>query len=127
MITASYTGSSSDEEELSPRDKAQQTSKGFTDFCVRNINQAAYGRKEIDIAEQGIYSSFCRLLSINQIKTGPNETLCFVIEMPGIVALRKRASEDKPLKGAKIVGCTHINAQTAVKTFHFSFISSFSY
>ena len=25
----------------------------MTDFCVRNINQAAYGRKEIDIAEQG--------------------------------------------------------------------------
>lgn len=36
------------------------------------------------------------------------------IEMPGIMALRKRASDDKPLKNAKIVGCTHINAQTAV-------------
>lgn len=34
--------------------------------------------------------------------------------MPGIMALRKRAAEDKPLKGAKIVGCTHVNAQTAV-------------
>lgn len=34
--------------------------------------------------------------------------------MPGIMALRKRAVEDKPLKNAKIVGCTHINAQTAV-------------
>lgn len=34
--------------------------------------------------------------------------------MPGIIALRKRASDDKPLKNAKIVGCTHINAQTAV-------------
>lgn len=34
--------------------------------------------------------------------------------MPGIMALRKRASDDKPLKSAKIVGCTHINAQTAV-------------
>lgn len=34
--------------------------------------------------------------------------------MPGIMALRKRASDDKPLKNAKIVGCTHINAQTAV-------------
>lgn len=34
--------------------------------------------------------------------------------MPGIMALRKRASNDKPLKDAKIVGCTHINAQTAV-------------
>jgi len=86
--SASYTGSSSDEEEMSPREKSQQTSKGLTDFCVRNINQAAFGRKEIDIAEQ---------------------------EMPGIMALRKRASEDRPLKGAKIVGCTHINAQTAVR------------
>ncbi|XP_032790878.1 adenosylhomocysteinase-like 1 isoform X1 [Daphnia magna] len=85
--SASYTGSSSDEEEISPREKQQQTSKGMADFCVRNINQAAYGRKEIDIAEQ---------------------------EMPGIMALRRRASEDRPLKGAKIVGCTHINAQTAV-------------
>lgn len=34
--------------------------------------------------------------------------------MPGIIALRKRAGDDKPLKNAKIVGCTHINAQTAV-------------
>lgn len=34
--------------------------------------------------------------------------------MPGIMALRKRAADDKPLKNAKIVGCTHINAQTAV-------------
>ena len=34
--------------------------------------------------------------------------------MPGIMALRKRAVEDKPLRNAKIVGCTHINAQTAV-------------
>ena len=30
------------------------------------------------------------------------------------MTLRKRASKDKPLKGAKIVGCSHINAQTAV-------------
>ena len=41
-----------------------------------------------------------------------------MVEMPGIMALRKRAGEDRPLKGAKIVGCTHINAQTAV-SFHF--------
>ena len=53
LLSASYTGSSSDEEEVSPREKAQQNSRGFGDFCVRNINQAAYGRKEIDIAEQG--------------------------------------------------------------------------
>ena len=53
FFLASYTGSSSDEEEISPREKAQQTSTRMTDFCVRNINQAAYGRKENDIAEQG--------------------------------------------------------------------------
>lgn len=41
-------------------------------------------------------------------------TLYYETEMPGIMALRKRASDDKPLKNAKIVGCTHINAQTAV-------------
>lgn len=34
--------------------------------------------------------------------------------MPGVMALRRRAADDRPLKGAKIVGCTHINAQTAV-------------
>lgn len=45
-----------------------------------------------------------------------NEICVFInnIEMPGIMALRKRASDDKPLKNAKIVGCTHVNAQTAV-------------
>ena len=41
-----------------------------------------------------------------------------ILEMPGIIALRKRAADDKPLKGAKIVCCTHINAQTAVSTIH---------
>lgn len=34
--------------------------------------------------------------------------------MPGIMALRKTAKEDKPLKGARIMGCTHVTAQTAV-------------
>lgn len=66
--SASYTGSSSDEDDVSPREKIQKTESGFTDFCVRNINQHAFGRREIEIAEQ---------------------------EMPGIMALRKRAAEDK--------------------------------
>ncbi|GFN74954.1 adenosylhomocysteinase [Plakobranchus ocellatus] len=34
--------------------------------------------------------------------------------MPGLMALRRRAEADKPLQGAKIIGCTHITAQTAV-------------
>lgn len=86
-LIASYTGSSSEEDDISPREKTQKNSKDLTDFCVRNINQHGFGRREIEIAEQ---------------------------EMPGIMALRKRACDDKPLKNARIVGCTHINAQTAV-------------
>ncbi|XP_063073575.1 adenosylhomocysteinase like 2b isoform X2 [Engraulis encrasicolus] len=82
---ASYTDSSDDE--TSPRDKQQKNSKGSADFCIKNIKQAEFGRREIEIAEQ---------------------------EMPALMALRKRAQGEKPLAGAKIVGCTHITAQTAV-------------
>ncbi|KFO77953.1 Putative adenosylhomocysteinase 3, partial [Cuculus canorus] len=82
---ASYTDSSDDE--TSPRDKQQKNSKGSSDFCVKNIKQAEFGRREIEIAEQ---------------------------EMPALMALRKRAQGEKPLAGAKIVGCTHITAQTAM-------------
>jgi len=83
----SYTESSSDNEEGSPRENEQKNSAGASDFCIKRISQHNYGRREIEIAEQ---------------------------EMPGIMALRQKAKEDKPLKGARIVGCTHINAQTAV-------------
>lgn len=34
--------------------------------------------------------------------------------MPGLMSLRRRAEGDKPLMGARIAGCTHITAQTAV-------------
>lgn len=132
-ISASYTGSSSEDDDVSPREKTQQNSKGSNDFCVRSINQHAFGRREIEIAEQGtakwnetkeftavqlhaifeLYNSLQTRYARKSI-----EIHCFLpfstIEMPGIIALRKRASEDKPLKNAKIVGCTHINAQTAV-------------
>jgi len=88
VTSGSYTGSSSDEDDAaSPREIIQRNGAGSTDFCVRRIQQHSYGRREIEIAEQ---------------------------EMPGIMALRHKAKEDKPLKGARIVGCTHINAQTAV-------------
>ncbi|GFT42362.1 adenosylhomocysteinase 3 [Trichonephila clavipes] len=83
---SSYCDTSSDEEGKLPRDKTQVNSSGSSDFCVKNIKQHAFGRREIEIAEQ---------------------------EMPGIVALRQRADGEKPLKGAKIICCTHINAQTA--------------
>lgn len=50
---ASYTGSSSEDDDVSPREKIQSNTKGFNDFCVRNIHQHAFGRREIEIAEQG--------------------------------------------------------------------------
>lgn len=52
-LPASYTGSSSDEDDVSPREKSQKNSKGSNDFCVRNIDLHAFGRREIEIAEQG--------------------------------------------------------------------------
>jgi len=57
------------------------------DFKVKDINQANFGRKEISIAEG---------------------------EMPGLMALRKEHKGNKPLKGAKILGCLHMTIQTAV-------------
>lgn len=50
-LAASYTDSSDDE--TSPRDKQQKNSKGNGDFCIKNIKQADFGRREIEIAEQG--------------------------------------------------------------------------
>lgn len=75
------------EDDISPRNKEQINRNNFTDFCVKNINSASLGQKEIQIAEE---------------------------EMPGLMSLRRRAEADKPLKGARIAGCTHITAQTGV-------------
>lgn len=41
------------EDEVSPRDRLQINSKGNRDFCVKNIKQADYGRREIELAEDG--------------------------------------------------------------------------
>ncbi len=57
------------------------------DYIVKDINRAAFGRKELDIAET---------------------------EMPGLMALREEYGEKKPLKGARIVGSLHMTIQTAV-------------
>ena len=59
----------------------------FTDYKVADISQAEWGRKEIEIAET---------------------------EMPGLMALRDEFKDNKPLEGAKIVGCLHMTIQTAV-------------
>ena len=44
---------SESEDESSPRDKPQKTSKGLSDFCIKNIKQAEFGRREIEAAQQG--------------------------------------------------------------------------
>ncbi len=62
-------------------------------YLVADINLADFGRKEIDIAEH---------------------------EMPGLMALREKYGNSKPLSGARIMGSLHMTIQTAVliKTLH---------
>ncbi|HEU0118075.1 MAG TPA: adenosylhomocysteinase [Alphaproteobacteria bacterium] len=57
------------------------------DFKVKDMSLAAWGRKEITIAET---------------------------EMPGLMATREEYGSKKPLKGARIAGCLHMTIQTAV-------------
>jgi adenosylhomocysteinase len=61
--------------------------KPATDYKVADISMAAFGRKEIAIAET---------------------------EMPGLMALRVEYGKDKPLQGARIAGSLHMTIQTAV-------------
>jgi len=56
-------------------------------YAVKDITLASFGRKEIEIAEK---------------------------EMPGLLAIRKKYSSEKPLKGARITGSLHMTIQTAV-------------
>ena len=57
------------------------------DFFVADMSLADWGRKEIAIAET---------------------------EMPGLMAVRKKYADAKPLKGARIAGSLHMTIQTAV-------------
>ena len=59
----------------------------FTDYKVRDIGLAEFGRKEIDIAEH---------------------------EMPGLMATREKYGKTKPLQGVRIMGSLHMTIQTAV-------------
>lgn len=45
--------SESSDDGSSPREKQQKTSTGSSDFCVKDITKAEFGRKGIEIAEQG--------------------------------------------------------------------------
>jgi adenosylhomocysteinase len=66
---------------------ATQAETRFTDYVVKDLGLADFGRKEIEIAET---------------------------EMPGLMALRKEYGSSKPLKGARITGSLHMTIQTAV-------------
>ena len=56
-------------------------------YKVKDLSLAAWGRREIVLAEN---------------------------EMPGLMSLREKYSDQKPLKGARIAGCLHMTIQTAV-------------
>ena len=58
-----------------------------TDFKVKDLSLAEYGRKEIRLAE---------------------------VEMPGLMAIRDEFRKAQPLAGARIVGSLHMTIQTAV-------------
>ncbi|MDJ0766431.1 MAG: adenosylhomocysteinase [Myxococcota bacterium] len=62
-------------------------STSFTDYKVKDISLADYGRREIEIAEQ---------------------------EMPGLMAVREKYGPEKPLKGLRVSGSLHMTIQTAV-------------
>ncbi len=57
------------------------------DYTIADLSLAAWGRKEIKIAET---------------------------EMPGLMAIREEFAKDQPLKGARITGSLHMTIQTAV-------------
>jgi adenosylhomocysteinase len=57
------------------------------DFKVADLTLADFGRAEIELAEH---------------------------EMPGLMAMRERYGETKPLSGARITGSLHMTVQTAV-------------
>ena len=59
----------------------------YIPYKVKDLSQAAWGRKEITLAEK---------------------------EMPGLIALRAEYGAAQPLKGARIAGCLHMTIQTAV-------------
>jgi len=57
------------------------------DYKVKDMRQAEFGRREIEMAE---------------------------VEMPGLMALRAQYAQSQPLKGARITGSLHMTIQTAV-------------
>ncbi|NDE85381.1 MAG: adenosylhomocysteinase [Verrucomicrobia bacterium] len=69
---------------ITPKTKAP---KNFTDYKVKDLSLADWGRKEIEIAEK---------------------------EMPGLMAIREKYAKSKPLAGVRVTGSLHMTIQTAV-------------
>ena len=69
---------------ITPKTK---TPKNFTDYKVKDLSLADWGRKEIEIAEK---------------------------EMPGLMAIREKYAQSKPLAGVRVTGSLHMTIQTAV-------------
>ncbi len=55
-----------------------------------------------------------KVADINLAKFGRDEILLAEKEMPGLMELKKRYGDTKPLTGARIAGCIHMTIQTAV-------------
>jgi adenosylhomocysteinase len=72
---------------VSPKDNDMTAPKGFTDYIVKDISLAPFGRKELSIAET---------------------------EMPGLMATREEYGPKQVLKGARIAGSLHMTIQTGV-------------
>src|SRR5262245_32341558 len=72
-------------ETLHPFDASAKA--GRPAFKVKDLSLAEFGRKEIRLAEH---------------------------EMPGLMALRKRYENQRPLAGARVMGSLHMTVQTAV-------------
>ena len=69
------------------RQKKKHMTDTLANYKVKDIELAAFGRKEIELAEA---------------------------EMPGLMSLREEFGASQPLKGARIAGCLHMTIQTAV-------------
>jgi len=59
-------------------------------------------------------SSDCKVKDFGLAKWGRKEIAIAETEMPGLMAIREENKSNKPLEGARIVGCLHMTIQTAV-------------
>src|SRR5690242_17515174 len=64
-----------------------KTGNGASDYQVRDISLAEYGRKAIEVSEH---------------------------EMPGLMSIRRKYAASQPLKGVRITGSLHMTIETAI-------------